>query len=132
MKVQPQTKAALLYLLPAAAILAIWYVLLFKGNTQQSSATGTLGYLLTEDPNSIWFTWLLVLPAGFLALSAGYSMSLARSRRGSKALLAIGISLAVAAWLTVSTEIAVFASLPVLYGLAAAKQVNRSHAENGA
>ena len=132
MKVLPQTKAALLYLLPAAAVLAIWYVLLFKANSQQSSAVGTLGYLLTGGPKPIWFIWLLALPACFLALAAGYSSSIARSHLGSRVLLAIGISLAVAAWFTVSTEIAVLASLPALYGLVAAKQASRSQGENGA
>ena len=132
MKVQPQTKAALLYLLPTAAVLAIWYALLFKGNAQQSSPASTLSHLLTQGPEPIWFIWLLALPACFLVLAVGYATSFASSHRGSQVLLGIGISLAIAAWFTVSIEVAVFASLPVLYGLAAAKQASRSQGENGA
>jgi hypothetical protein len=130
MKVPPQIKAALLYLLPTVAVLAIWSVLLFID--QRSSALDTLAFLITEGPQPLWFLWLLALPICLLALAASYASPLARSHRGSRVLLALGISLASCTWLTVSTEVAVFASIPVLYGFLAARQATRSQGENGA
>lgn len=132
MKITSQTKAALLYLLPTAAILGIWYVLLFQGSSSHSSATDTLAFVLTEGPKPLWFLWLLVLPSCFLALAASYLTPLARSHRGSRVLLAVGAALAACAWFTLSTEVSLFASLPVLYGFLVAKQAKRSQGENAA
>ena len=132
MRVTSQIKAALLYLLPTASILGIWYVILFKGGSSHSSATDTLAFVLTEGPQPLWFLWLLVLPACFLALAAGYLTPLARSHRGSRVLLAIGTGLAASAWFTLSMEVALFSSLPVLYGFLVAKQANRRQGENAA
>jgi hypothetical protein len=132
MRVTSQIKAALLYLLPTGAILGIWYVLLFQGDSSNSSATDTLAFVLTEGPEPLWFLWLLVLPSCFLALAGSYLTPLARSHAGSRVLLVVGASLAACAWFTLSTEVALLSSLPVLYGFLAAKQASSRRSENAA
>jgi hypothetical protein len=132
MKSAPQIKAALLYLLPTLAVLGVWYLLLTKGNSEQSSAIGTLTFVLTEGPMPIWFRWLLLLPVLFLGVAAGYASPLSRSRRGAQVLLGLGVLVAASAWLTVSTEVAVFASLPLVYGLLLVRQFKANGSTHGA
>jgi len=125
------TKAALLYVLPVLAVLGIWYLLLFAGTPSASSPRSTLAFVLTEGAQPWWFRWLLVLPALCVALGAAHLSRVAHTRAGSLWLFVLGSALSVAAWLTVAWEIAVFVSLPLLYGFLGAR-AHRTSSENGA
>jgi len=123
-------KAALLYVLPVLALLGMWYLLLFTGTTSASSPGSTLLFLLTEGPKPNWFRWLLLLPLLCAVLAAAHVSRLTRTRSGSVLLLVIGSGLAAAAWVTVAPEIALFVSLPLVYGFLGAKSMWRP-IENG-
>ena len=96
------------------------------------SAAKMFMFSVTEGPQPIWFLWLLLLPVACLALAAAYASPLARGRRGSQVLLAAGTALAVCAWFTFTFEVALLASLPLLYGYLGAKQAKTGEAANGA
>jgi hypothetical protein len=122
MRLGANTKAALLYVLPALAVFGVWFILLFVGNSSAVTPASTLAFVLTESPSPLWFRWLLVLPVLCAALAIAYLSRLTRTRVGSIALLCCGVALAGVAWLTVSAEIALFVSLPVLYGFVVVKE----------
>jgi hypothetical protein len=113
----PSTKAGLLYLLPTLAALFIWWVLLFHDNPPNVTPSSTLSFVLTEGPQQLWFHWFIALPVLCLGLSVAYFSSVAKSRQGAVVLLVVGIALALAAWLSVTDELALFVSLPLLYGV---------------
>jgi hypothetical protein len=125
------TKAALLYVLPVFALVGMWYLLLFTGNAPAVSALSTLAFLLTEGPMPSWFRWLLLLPAICATLGAAHLSPVTHTRSGSLCLFVLGTALSIAAWLTVSSEIAVVVSLPLLYAFLGARG-HRSTSENGA
>jgi hypothetical protein len=108
-------KSAVLYIPPVLALLAIWYGLLFTGNTPGSSATDVLHFVLMEGPNPYWFRWLFALPILCAALGIAHISPIARQRTGQFCLLALGAALAIASWPTVSIEISVFVTIPVIY-----------------
>jgi len=114
-------KAGLLYLLPALAVLSIWWILLRYENPPNVTPSSTLKFVLTEGAQQLWFRWLIALPALCLALSAAYFSRVAQTRRGAVALLVVGIALALAAWFSVTHEIALFVSLPLLYSVSHAR-----------
>jgi len=122
MNTSAHRKAALLYVLPVLAVLGIWYLLLFTGNTPASSASSTFVFMVTEGAGPYWFRWLLVLPLLCVALGVAHVSPVATSRTGAVVLLALGSALAVAAWVTVAHEIALFVSLPLVYGFIAVKR----------
>ena len=113
----PSTKAGLLYFLPMLAVLGIWWILLFHDNPPNVTPSSTLSFVLTEGPQQLWFHWLIALPVLCLGLSAAYFSRVAKSRQGAVALLVVGIALALAAWFSVTHELALFVSLPLLYGI---------------
>jgi len=122
MKMNANTKAALLYLLPVVAVFGIWYALLFDARSPGATPEYVFMSVLTEGPRLLWFRWLLVLPGLCLVLAVAYLSRLSSSRIGATALLALGATLAGAAWLTVASEIALFVSLPLVYGFVVAKK----------
>jgi hypothetical protein len=124
------TKAGLLYLLPAVAVLVVWYLLLFEGNAPGVTPKGTFAFVLTEGARPWWFRWLFALPFLCLSLAAAYLSRLAALRVGSVMLLTLGVALAAATWLTVSSEIALFTTLPLAYALLSIKE-SFSHEQDG-
>ena len=131
MQVPSNRKAAALYVLPVLAVLGIWYVLLFTANTSGTTPRSTFIFVLTEGPRPLWFAWLLLLPLLCCALAAAYLSSAIRNRKGALSLFASGLALAAGAWATVAPEVALFVTLPLLYGF----QCIKEHAEqppNGA
>jgi hypothetical protein len=115
-------KAGWLYVLPGLAVLGIWYVLLFTANSSGTTPLSTFVFVLTEGPKPWWFAWLLLLPILCFALAVAYMTRLPKSRIGSAWLFASGVALALAAWATVSTEVALFATLPLWYGFRCVKE----------
>lgn len=111
------TKAGLLYVLPVVAVLVVWYLLLFEGTAPGVTPKGAFAFVLTEGARPWWFRWLFALPFLSLALAAAYCTRPATTRFGSALLLALGVALAIASWLTVSPEIALFTTLPLAYGV---------------
>ena len=130
------TKAGLLYIAPAIALAAIWHVMLFtsvpSNRTAGQAAVETLTFVLTEGPRPEWFAWLLALMPICLAMTLAYLSPLPRHRAGSIALLAVGTCLSVAAWLTITSSIALFMTLPMWYGLIAVKESASASSINGA
>ncbi|HWK82296.1 MAG TPA: hypothetical protein VNS61_01050 [Caldimonas sp.] len=116
------TKAGLLYLLPAIAVLVVWYLLLFEGNVPGVTPKSTFAFVLTEGARPWWFRWLFVLPFLCFTLAAAYQSRLAALRVGSVVLLSLGVALAAATWLTVSSEIALFTTLPLAYAFLSTKE----------
>lgn len=122
------TKAGLLYLLPAIAVLVVWYLLLFEGSAPGVTPKGTFAFVLTEGARPWWFRWLFALPFLCLSLAAAYLPRVAALRVGAVVLLTLGVALAVATWLTVSSEIALLTTLPLAYALLNAKEsFSRAH-----
>jgi hypothetical protein len=116
------TKAGLSYLVPLVGVLVVWYFLLFEGNAPGVASNRTFAFLLSEGPRPWWFRWLFALPMGCVALAAGYFSRLATTRTGAAVLLALGIALAIASWLTVSPEVAILATLPLFYAALSAAE----------
>lgn len=120
------TKAGLLYIAPAIALAAIWYVILFtsvpSSRTVSQTAFDMLTFVLTEGPRPEWFAWMLALLPICLAMAFAYLSPVSRHRAGSIALFAVGTFLSVAAWLTIASSIAFIMSLPVWYGFIAVKE----------
>ncbi|MBV8380812.1 MAG: hypothetical protein JO369_08650 [Paucibacter sp.] len=114
MRTRPNVIVAVLYALPAIAALGVWYTLLFVADGP-ATPRGILEYVLADAPEHSWFYWLLTAPALWTALAAAYLTSLAAKRLGAITLFCIGGALAVAAWITLAFEVALFASLPVFY-----------------
>ncbi len=117
MKWAPEKTISVTYLLPVLAIGGIWCVLLFVGNTEKVGPIETLHYLLVEAPEWQMFWFLVALPALCLALGAGYLTAFGSGVVGSASLCAVGIAVAVAAWLTVDPTIAIFISIPLLFSV---------------
>lgn len=114
MKFTPRTLAGLLYLLPGAAILGAWWILLFVGTSPGVGGLDTLRFVLSEGPRPDWFLWFLVLPFLFFLLAAAHLSRVAAIPAAPASLFALGLALAVASWLTLSAELALFATLPLL------------------
>jgi hypothetical protein len=117
MKIASETSAGIAYLLPAVAIGAIWYTLLFVGNTPRITSAGMLRYAFVEAPERHHFWWLALLPTLWLFLAAAYFSAIARSKLGAVALCGVGIVVAVATWLTMDWTLAVFATFPLVFGV---------------
>ena len=124
MKIRSGTKAAVLYLLPAFSIATVWYILLFV-----AKETVTPGYMLkfvlVDDPMRLWYWWTLMIALVWLGLAAAYLTRAATMRRGAAALLGIGVSVAIGAWLTLTPSVAIFATLPLLYSFRCARDAYR-------
>ena len=111
----PNTKAALLYIPPILALLAIWFGLLFTETSPTTQALDMLHFCVAESPNRAWVRWLLLLPALCAGLGIAHLTPLAHKQSGRAALFLAGAVLAAASWFTVSIDISVFATLPLLY-----------------
>jgi hypothetical protein len=122
-KLSPETSAGIAYVVPDLAVAAIWGVLLFVGNTPQTGRvdTGFLYYALFELPERWFYWWLIALPVACLVLAAAYFTAVARRKVGSVTLCAAGLVLAAATWFTLDWTIALFATLPLLFTIPAAK-----------
>lgn len=131
MKFSAHQKAALLYLLPVLAVVGVWVILLFSGNPASPSPLSTLRFALTEGPKPSLFQWFGALPLLCLILAAAHISRVTRTRVGPQVLFALGLCLAVATWVTVVPEIAIFVSLPLVYGFLAAKEA-LARSQNGA
>jgi hypothetical protein len=125
MNLTPSTKAGALYILPAIAVLSIWWVLLFVENSPGVTPLGTLRFVLTEGPQRHWFYWLIALPILCALLTGAYWSRLTRNRSGAVGLFVVGAVVSLAAWFTVTWEIAMFATLPLLYGFRCIKEQRR-------
>lgn len=122
MSLRAGRKAALLYLVAAAAMLGILGTLLFSGESHTSTPSAILLFVFVEGPDPHWFRWLAMLPVLCLALSASYLSRRLSSRFGAVWLLAAGTLLSVAAWFTVTPELALFVTLPLSYGFVHVKE----------
>jgi len=116
------TKAGLLYLLPAGAVVVVWYLMLFGVDMTSVVPNRTLPSVLSEGPRPWWFRWLFVLPFLCLGLAGAYCSRFATRKTGALVLLAIGSALALATWLTVTSEIALCTTLPLAYGVLVAHE----------
>jgi hypothetical protein len=113
-----------LYLLPAFAVVGIWYALLFVGNPIARTPIDAVSYFLSDQTNeAVWFRWMLVgFPLLCLSLSIAYFSRIPRVRVGALVLFCAGILLALAAWGTVNPGLAGLVSAPLLF---ACKEVRR-------
>jgi hypothetical protein len=114
--------AGITYLVPVVSLGYVWGILLFAGNDPESGPGDMLRHALVDAPERAIFWWLAALPMICLALSLAYLSAIGRSRMGALALCVAGAILAVAAWLTVDRSIAVFTTLPLVFGLRGASR----------
>ena len=121
LRVPGEKWAAVTYLVPAATVGGIWWILLTVGNTPKSGPSDMLRYLLFEAPEAPLFWWLVVLPTICLLLSGAYFSSVAQGKTGAIALCSVGFVLAVAAWLLSDWTIALFVTLPLLFSVPTVK-----------
>ena len=122
MNLTASTKAGALYLLPALAVLSIWWVLLFVANSPGVTPLSTLRFVLTEGPQRHWFYWLIAMPIHFVLLAGAYWSRLTRTKGGAVGLFLVGSAVSLAAWFTVTWEVAMFATVPLLYGFRSIKE----------
>lgn len=113
--------AGWLFLIPAAAVIGIWYIYLFVAMpdnlTVWQSVVGQLEHTFSEaNPQAWWFGWLAALPFLCIALAAAYLFNVGRTRAGALALLAATLTLAAATLLLTSWPLAVFVAFPALWG----------------
>lgn len=116
MKLNANNSAIFLYLLAALVTLGIWYVLLFVNNPPCANPIDNLLYFLNEPPTQLVFWWLLVSPVFCLLLAAAYFSKWSQSPMGAISLFVAGAALALAAWWTTPSPVAVLASLALWYG----------------
>lgn len=114
------SKAALLYVPPVLALLAVWYGMLFIGNASMRSAVEMLQFSLTQGPQPNWFRWIFLLPIICAALGIAHISPIVRRKMGRVILVIAGVAVAGASWLTVSTEISIFVTLPVFFAVSGA------------
>ena len=114
----------MLYLLPAFAVIGIWYVLLFVGNPTADTPIDAITYFLSDKTNeTAWFLWpLVVFPLLCLLLSIAYFSRVPRARVGTLFLFFAGVSLALAAWITTNSGLAGLVSAPLFLAF---KEVRR-------
>ena len=117
LKVTRETCTAIAYLAPAAAVAAIWWILLTVGNSPKNGPGEILQHVLFEAPERSFFWWLIALPATCMLLSLGYFSSIARGKIGAVLLSTMGLALAVAAWLLTDWTIAFFVTLPLMFSI---------------
>ena len=114
MKMAVETTTGIAYLLPALAMGAVWYVLLFVGSAQITPSE-MLRYTLVEAPERHHFWWTTVYTALCLLLAIAYCSTISRRRLAAFALCGIGIVLAAATWLTMDWAFGVFVTFPLLF-----------------
>lgn len=117
----PHNVAGLLWLLAAALVAAIWYVLFFVSVPSEMSVAdaseGLVGYLFSaENPSRPWFIWLAVAPVVSAALGLAYLFGVSRSTTSAVALFSVAFALAVTAFYFVTWSLAVFVALPCYWG----------------
>jgi hypothetical protein len=122
MKLTANHKAGILYLLPVLALLGVWYILLSIHNPSVVNPVDNFLYLLNTSPYQQNFRWLLALPCLCLLLAISYFSRLAQVQSGALGLLVMGVFLALGAWFTVSTPIAIFVSVPLYYAFINSRQ----------
>lgn len=121
MKITSNSMAAILYLLAAMVVLAIWYILLFVNTPPCARPIGSLLYFLNEPPTQLIFRWLLVLPVLCFLLAAAYSSKWSLTRSGAFSLFGVGVVLALAAWRSSPSPVAVLVSLALCCGFVVLK-----------
>jgi hypothetical protein len=115
-KLTANNKAVILYLLAVLVILGVWYILVFEGNPAGVNPIDNLLYFLNEPPTQLIFWWLLVFPVLCLLLAAAYFSKWSQTRMGAISLFGVGAVLALAAWWTTPSPVAVLVSLALWYG----------------
>lgn len=116
MKLNANNSAVFLYLLAVLVTLGIWYVLLFVNNPPGATPINNLLYFLNEPPTQLVFWWLLVFPVLCLLLAAAYFSKWSQTRMGAISLFGAGAALALVAWWTTPSPVAVLVSLALWYG----------------
>jgi hypothetical protein len=126
-----RTVSALLYIVPAIAILATWFDLARPtDSTITFDIEPALALLKNGFPfvglSAAWFQWFLIaLPLICLALALAYMSRLSTARVGSVVLVALGFSLAMIAWFTTSHTFGLLIALPIPFGLQAVWSASR-------
>jgi hypothetical protein len=122
----------LLYILPAVAVLGIWYILLFAGNSSAHTSIDTIAYFLSGQTNEMILSrWMLVaFPLLCIALSIAYFSRIPRIRGGAIVLFFAGVLLALVAWGTVSPGLAGLVSAPLFIAFKEVRRHLASHSSD--
>src|SRR4051794_40136574 len=108
--------ASALYVLPVLAVAGIWYILVADGKLSLSEFEALFREMMVESLDRRFFWWLIVLPALCLALSLAYLSTWGSSKKGAISLLIAGCVVALGSWLRFDSSIAVFVTVPLIFG----------------
>jgi hypothetical protein len=120
-KFAPNIVAGWLYLLPAAAIAIIWYILFFVGRIPHLSLSESVIALLRfffgdSNPHFWFFVWLATLPLLCIGMCILYLCGAARTRPGGIILFLVTIVLAGVTLVFLDWSYVVLVALPSLWG----------------
>lgn len=112
--------AGVAYLLPGLGVLLNWHTLLFT--VPGPGPWEGLRHVLFEASERAMYWWIAALPVACLSMAAAYWSPLAKTRSAVLAMAAIGVALAIVAWLTMHWETATFVTLPLIFSVPLAKR----------
>jgi hypothetical protein len=122
MKWTSERIVSITYVLPVLAAIGTWYVLIFTNNLPNSDYGKLLRTWFFDVPERHVFWAMAALSVLCLVLAVAYLLPFARKRVGASVLCLIGILVALVAWLVLSSSLAIFASLPLLFSVPIAKR----------
>ena len=121
MKLTANNAAAIVYLLSVLATLSFWYILLFVSNPPGINPMDNLLFFLQAPRTQLIFWCLLVLPVLCFLLAVAYYSKWSQTRMGAFSLFGAGAALALAAWWSTPSSVAVLVSLALWFGFAVLK-----------
>jgi hypothetical protein len=114
--------ASALYVLPILAVAGIWYILVTDGKLSFAEFEALFREMMVDSYDRRFFWWLILLPALCLGMSLAYLSTVGSSKKGALALLGAGFIVALASWLRFDSSIAIFATLPLVFGWRVARR----------
>lgn len=126
MKWAPGKIAGAMYVLPALAVVPLWYILLFVGNLPNPNYGEMLHVWFIEDPYREFFWYHAALPVICGAMAAANLFAIAPLTIAAQVLFGIGVVVALSAWFLSNIGIAIFVTLPLIYSIKTAWHLTTS------
>ena len=123
---RPNLSAAALLAIASFSVLAVWYILLFKGLSLEPSWRTELTFFFHDDFR--WFfIYMAAVPIIGLSLAAAYWIGFANERRLAVFLFCVNIVLAASALVTFAFFEAVIFSAPLWWGYCCIRNAALKH-----
>ena len=127
MKWTSEKIAGVMYILPALAVLPMWYILFFLGNPPNPNYREMFAARFIDDPHRGLFWYHAILPLICVIFAVAYLSNISKIRFAVGLLCVAGGALAISAWLMSNEAIAIFVTLPLFFAVQAAWHLtNRS------